>query len=282
MVDYYLGFLPDPAGRGRGCTCWPPATPLAVAAASCWTGLSCWTGSGGCARAERGVRAALQRHRRRAGAGRAALRNPCTGRRPPWPASAPRPGRGGWRLAGVPVLDEAEDLHSVEAVEAAARRLGERPPRRSARWSSSSTTASPARATPSSTWPASTARCSTRRWCSAPGRVLAVVRGQDRGRRRGRGGAAGRPRDGLAERAAAHPARRDATRPVHPQPGLGGPNRQVYLGCRFPADPAYAARSRTRPSGSGGSWPPRRDRLLRDRLLRRPQARPPAGLPVPR
>ena len=38
---------------------------------------------------------------------------------------------------------------------------------------------------------------------------------------------------------------------------LGGPNRQVYLGCRFPADPRpTAARSRPRPSGWAGSWPP--------------------------
>jgi hypothetical protein len=56
---------------------------------------------------------------------------------------------------------------------------------RSGRWSSSSTTASPARATPWSTWPASTARCWTRRWCSAPRRSPGR-RSRPRSRRAGR------------------------------------------------------------------------------------------------
>ena len=54
---------------------------------------------------------------------------------------------------------------------------------------------------------------------------------------------------------------------------LGGPSGQSYLGCVFPADPAYAARSPRDAAKVGDGWPRGRPGAVRDRLRRRPDDR---------
>ena len=162
------------------------------------------------------------------------------------------------RLAGVPVLDGAEDLRSVEAVEAAARRLGE-PAHPAGRLGGHQAQRRLLRPGQRRRRPGRPQRLAARLAGGVlrRGGVLAVVRGQDRGRRRGRGGAAGRPRDGLAERAAAHPARRDAARPVHPQPGPGRPQPPGLPGLPVPGGPGLPRPDQGRGrAGRAGSWPP--------------------------
>src|ERR671911_225044 len=113
------------------------------------------------------------------------------------------------------------------------------------------------------------------------GGVVAVVRSQDRGRRGGGRGAAGRPRHRLPPRAAAHRARRGPGDPVHPQPGPRRPQPPGLPGLPLPGRPGLPRPDPGRGrAGRPGPGRPRGHRLLRDRLLRRPLRRPRAGLPV--
>src|SRR5215218_5155725 len=66
---------------------------------------------------------------------------------------------------------------------------------------------------------------------------LELVRGQDLRGRRGRGGAAGRSGHGLAERAAAHPARRGAAGAVPTEPAPGRPQPPGLPGLPLPGGP---------------------------------------------
>jgi hypothetical protein len=149
------------------------------------------------------------------------------------------------RLAGVPVLDGAEDLHSVEAVEAAARQLRQRP-----------------------VPPVGAVVIKLNDGFSGQGNAVVDLAGLN-----------GSLQDSpvvfcaeeeswpsfaakIAEGGAVVEELLDVPGMVSPSvqlrilPGgaplvlsthsqvLGGPNRQVYLGCRFPADPAYRGQIR--------------------------------------
>ena len=145
------------------------------------------------------------------------------------------------RLAGVPVLDGAEDLRSVEAVEAAARRLGERPapPVGSvviklndgfsgqgnavvdlAAGLNGSLLDSPVVfCAEEESWPSFAAKIAeggavVEELLDVPGMVSPSVQLR------------------------ILPGGTPLVLSTHSQV-LGGPNRQVYLGCRFPADPVY-------------------------------------------
>jgi PGM1 C-terminal domain/Pre ATP-grasp domain/ATP-grasp domain len=144
------------------------------------------------------------------------------------------------RLAGVPVLDGAEDLRSVAAVEAAARRLRERAGDRLGAvvvklndgFSGQGNAVvrldgvdRPLAASPTvfcaeeESWPSFAAKIAAggavvEELLETPGMVSPSVQL--------------RILPGAAPKVLS----------THDQV-LGGPNRQVYLGCRFPADPAY-------------------------------------------
>ena len=186
------------------------------------------------------------------------------------------------RLAGVPVLDGAEDLRSVEAVEEAALRLRGRPARagRRGRHQAQRRLLRPGQRRGR---PGRAERLAARLAGGVlrRGGVVAVVRGQDRRGRGGRGGAAGRPGHGLPERAAARPARRGPPGPLDPQPGPRRPQPPGLPGLPLPGRPGLPRPDPGRGRAGGpGPGRPRRHRLLRGRLLRGPLRRPGGGLPL--
>ncbi|HET7519519.1 MAG TPA: ATP-grasp domain-containing protein, partial [Actinomycetes bacterium] len=144
------------------------------------------------------------------------------------------------RLAGVPVLDGAEDLRSVEAVEAAARRLGERPAppvgsvviKLNDGFSGQGNAVVDLAGLNGSLLDSPVVFCAEEEsWPSFAAKIAA-------------GGA-------VVEELLDVPGMVSPSVQLRILPGgtplvlsthsqvLGGPNRQVYLGCRFPADPAY-------------------------------------------
>jgi PGM1 C-terminal domain/Pre ATP-grasp domain/ATP-grasp domain len=143
------------------------------------------------------------------------------------------------RLAGVPVLDGAEDLRSVAAVEAAARRLRRRavPPeavvvKLNDGFSGQGNAVVPLAALDGSLLDSPAVFCAEEEsWPSFAAKIA-------------EGGA-------VVEELLAAPGMVSPSVQLRILPGglplvlsthsqvLGGPNRQVYLGCRFPADPAY-------------------------------------------
>ena len=143
------------------------------------------------------------------------------------------------RLAGVPVLDGAEDLHSVEAVEAAARHLRRRaaPPeavvvKLNNGFSGQGNAVVPLAALDGSLLDSPAVFCAEEEsWPSFAAKIA-------------EGGA-------VVEELLAAPGMVSPSVQLRILPGgvplvlsthsqvLGGPNHQVYLGCRFPADPAY-------------------------------------------
>jgi len=148
------------------------------------------------------------------------------------------------RLAGVPVLAGAEDLRSVDAVEAAARRLRERaaPPRAvviklNDGFSGQGNAVVDLRHLNGSLLDSPAVFCAEdESWPSFAAKIA-------------EGGA-------VVEELLAAPGMRSPSVQLRILPGgvplvlsthsqvLGGPNRQVYLGCRFPSDPAYRAEIR--------------------------------------
>ena len=62
---------------------------------------------------------------------------------------------------------------------------------------------------------------------------------------------------------------------------LGGASGQSYLGCRFPAEPAYARQIAERPRGSDGAWPPRAWSAARPSTSSPCAATVAAGMPTP-
>jgi hypothetical protein len=150
------------------------------------------------------------------------------------------------RLAGVPVLDGAEDLRSVDAVEAAARRLGERPApgvgsvviKLNDGFSGQGNAVVELRGLNGSLLDSPVVFCAEEEsWPSFAAKIEA-------------GGA-------VVEELLDVPGMVSPSVQLRILPGgaplvlsthsqvLGGPNRQVYLGCRFPADPAYRGQIRT-------------------------------------
>jgi PGM1 C-terminal domain/Pre ATP-grasp domain/ATP-grasp domain len=144
------------------------------------------------------------------------------------------------RLAGVPVLDGAEDLRSIEAVERAARRLRQRAgPRTSAvvvklndGFSGQGNAVVPLDGLDGSLVDSPTTFCAEEEsWPSFTAKIA-------------QGGA-------VVEELLDAPGMVSPSVQLRILPGavplvlsthdqvLGGPNRQVYLGCRFPADAAY-------------------------------------------
>src|SRR5918996_2468403 len=129
VVDYYLGFLPDPAGaRGRlhMLAAGDPAPRSLTAKLLDRPELldrvrELCDGPGGAFVQPFNVTASEQELAERLGL---PLYGPPAALAHLRPKTRPPPGA---RLAGGPVLDGAEDLRSVEAVEAAARRLRQRP-----------------------------------------------------------------------------------------------------------------------------------------------------------
>jgi hypothetical protein len=277
VVDYYLSFLPDPAGarsRLHMLAAGDPAPPLAHGQAA-------------------GPARALDRVRELCEGPGGAFVQPFNvthseqelSERLGLPLYGPPAALAGLgsktgsrrvaRLAGVPVLDGAEDLRSVEAVEAEARRLQGR--------------ARPAGGGGGHQAQRRLLRPGQRR--GRPGRpqrlaaglaggvlrrggVLELVRGQDRRGRGGRRGAPGRPRHGLPERAAAHPARRARRWSCPPTArSSAAPTARSTWAAGSRRTRPTAARSGPRPSGRPGPGRPRGDRLLRDRLLRGPRRR---------
>jgi PGM1 C-terminal domain/Pre ATP-grasp domain/ATP-grasp domain len=148
------------------------------------------------------------------------------------------------RLAGVPVLDGAEDLRSVGAVEAAARRLAERaaPPeavvvKLNDGFSGQGNAVVRLGGLDGSLLDSPAVFCSEEEsWPSFAAKIA-------------EGGA-------VVEELLAAPGMVSPSVQLRILPGgvplvlsthsqvLGGPNQQVYLGCRFPADPAYRAEIR--------------------------------------
>ncbi|HEY4728776.1 MAG TPA: peptide ligase PGM1-related protein, partial [Actinomycetes bacterium] len=141
------------------------------------------------------------------------------------------------RLAGVPVLDGAEDLRSVEAVEAAARRLRQRPVgavviKLNDGFSGQGNAVVDLAGLNGSLQDSPVVFCAEEEsWPSFAAKIAA-------------GGA-------VVEELLDVPGMVSPSVQLRILPGgqplvlsthsqvLGGPNRQVYLGCRFPADPAY-------------------------------------------
>ena len=186
------------------------------------------------------------------------------------------------RLAGVPVLDGAEDLRSVEAVEAAARRLGERPVppvgsvviKLNDGFSGQGNAVVELGGLNGSLLDSPVVFCAEEEsWPSFAAKIEA-------------GGA-------VVEELLDVPGTVSPSVQLRIVPGgvpvilsthsqvLGGPNRQVYLGCRFPADPAYRDRIRAAAERVG--------RVLAARgvigyfgidFFVVPSGRPRAGLPV--
>src|ERR671911_200134 len=147
--------------------------------------------------------------------------------------------------AGVPVLDGAEDLRSVEAVEAAARRLGERPVppvgsvviKLNDGFSGQGNAVVELGGLNGSLLDSPVVFCAEEEsWPSFAAKIEA-------------GGAVGEELlDGpgtVSPRVQLRivPGGVPVILSTHSQV-LGGPNRQVYLGCRFPADPAYRGQIR--------------------------------------
>jgi hypothetical protein len=148
------------------------------------------------------------------------------------------------RLAGVPVLDGAEDLCSIQEVEAAARRLRQRsePPsgaviKLNDGFSGQGNAVVDLGGLNGSLQEAPTVFCAEEEsWPSFAAKIAA-------------GGA-------VVEELLAAPGMRSPSVQLRILPGgaplvlsthsqvLGGPNRQVYLGCRFPSDAAYRAEIR--------------------------------------
>ena len=252
--------LPCPTRRerGRGCTCWPPATrPPGRSRPSCSTGPSLLDRVRLCdAPAGRSCSPSTSPPASRSLSERLGL--PLYG--PPASLAGLGSKTGSRRVARLArwrVLDGAEDLRSVEAVEAEARRLRRRgvPPVGAVVIKLNDGFSGQGNAVVESWFGLNGSLDSPVVFCAEEGDV-AVVRGQDRRGRRGRGEPAGRPRHGLPERAAAHPARRDAAGPVHPQPGPGRPQPPgLFAAASRPTRPT-APRSRPRPSGWAESWPP--------------------------
>jgi hypothetical protein len=148
------------------------------------------------------------------------------------------------RLAGVPVLDGAEDLRSVHAVEAAARRLRQRaaPPdavviKLNDGFSGQGNAVVDLRDLNGSLLESPAVFCAEEEsWPSFAAKIA-------------EGGA-------VVEELLAAPGMCSPSVQLRILPGgaplvlsthsqvLGGPNRQVYLGCRFPSDPVYRAEIR--------------------------------------
>jgi hypothetical protein len=148
------------------------------------------------------------------------------------------------RLAGVPVLDGAEDLRSIQAVEAAAHRLRQRPEPPSGvviklndGFSGQGNAVVDLGGLNGSLVEAPTVFCAEEEsWPSFASKIAA-------------GGA-------VVEELLAAPGMRSPSVQLRILPGgaplvlsthsqvLGGPNRQVYLGCRFPSDAVYRAEIR--------------------------------------
>jgi hypothetical protein len=148
------------------------------------------------------------------------------------------------RLAGVPVLDGAEDLCSIQEVEAAARRLRQRPEPPSGAviklndgFSGQGNAVVDLGGLNGSLQEAPTVFCAEEEsWPSFAAKIAA-------------GGA-------VVEELLAAPGMRSPSVQLRILPGgaplvlsthsqvLGGPNRQVYLGCRFPSDAVYRAEIR--------------------------------------
>jgi hypothetical protein len=149
------------------------------------------------------------------------------------------------RLAGVPVLDGAEDLRSVEAVEAAARRLGRRPVapvgavviKLNDGFSGQGNAVVDLAGLNGSLQDSPVVFCAEEEsWPSYAAKIA-------------EGGA-------VVEELLDVPGMASPSVQLRILPGgeplvlsthsqvLGGPNRQVYLGCRFPADASYRGRIR--------------------------------------
>jgi hypothetical protein len=144
------------------------------------------------------------------------------------------------RLAGVPVLDGAEDLRSVEAVEAAARRLGERPAppvgsvviKLNDGFSGQGNAVVDLAGLNGSLLDSPVVFCAEEEsWPSFAAKIET-------------GGAVVEELLDVPEMVSPSvqlrilPGGTPLVLSTHSQV-LGGPNRQVYLGCRFPADAAY-------------------------------------------
>ena len=144
------------------------------------------------------------------------------------------------RLAGVPVLDGAEDLRSVEAVEAAARRLGERPAppvgsvviKLNDGFSGQGNAVVDLAGVNGSLLDSPVVFCAEEEsWPSFAAKIET-------------GGAVVEELLDVPEMVSPSvqlrilPGGTPLVLSTHSQV-LGGPNRQVYLGCRFPADAAY-------------------------------------------
>jgi hypothetical protein len=247
VVDYYLGFLPDPAGaRGRlhMLAVGDPAPRSLTAKLLDRPELldrvrELSEGPGGAFVQPFNVTASEQELSERLGL-------PLYG---PPAALASLGSKSGSRriarLAGVPVLDGAEDLRSVEAVEAAAKHLRRRvvPPvdavviKLNDGFSGQGNAVVDLGGANGSLLDSPVVFCAEEEsWSSFAAKIA-------------EGGA-------VVEELLAAPGMVSPSVQLRILPGgmplvlsthsqvLGGPNRQVYLGCRFPADPAYRSQIR--------------------------------------